>query len=130
MDTTTFTDDGALVTENDQRRFRIRPRHILGWLLVGISLFAASAALGGSDSAVDAQQTNDGILFGAFARTQGNQTQIEAYQELERQLGAKLQIARTFSTWERSAASLLVGCLLYTSPSPRDQRGSRMPSSA
>ena len=26
-------------------------------------------------------------------------------------------------------ASLLV-CLLYTSPSPRDQRGSRMPSSA
>ena len=24
----------------------------------------------------------------------------------------------------------LVGCLLYTSPSPRDQRGSRMPSSA
>ena len=26
--------------------------------------------------------------------------------------------------------SYLVGCLLYTSPSPRDQRGSRMPSSA
>ena len=29
---------------------------------------------------------------------------------------------------ERAAASGL--CLLYTSPSPRDQRGSRMPSSA
>ena len=26
--------------------------------------------------------------------------------------------------------TLLVLCLLYTSPSPRDQRGSRMPSSA
>ena len=25
---------------------------------------------------------------------------------------------------------MLIGCLLYTSPSPRDQRGSRMPSSA
>ena len=25
---------------------------------------------------------------------------------------------------------LLIDCLLYTSPSPRDQRGSRMPSSA
>ena len=25
---------------------------------------------------------------------------------------------------------LIEGCLLYTSPSPRDQRGSRMPSSA
>ena len=28
------------------------------------------------------------------------------------------------------AAGILCGCLLYTSPSPRDQRGSRMPSSA
>ena len=28
------------------------------------------------------------------------------------------------------AAAGLSGCLLYTSPSPRDQRGSRMPSSA
>ena len=26
--------------------------------------------------------------------------------------------------------ALLLACLLYTSPSPRDQRGSRMPSSA
>ena len=29
-----------------------------------------------------------------------------------------------------SEASQIVNCLLYTSPSPRDQRGSRMPSSA
>ena len=28
------------------------------------------------------------------------------------------------------APTLSTGCLLYTSPSPRDQRGSRMPSSA
>ena len=28
------------------------------------------------------------------------------------------------------ALAMLPGCLLYTSPSPRDQRGSRMPSSA
>ena len=28
------------------------------------------------------------------------------------------------------AGVLVSGCLLYTSPSPRDQRGSRMPSSA
>ena len=27
-------------------------------------------------------------------------------------------------------STMLVNCLLYTSPSPRDQRGSRMPSSA
>ena len=31
---------------------------------------------------------------------------------------------------EYAAPEVLYGCLLYTSPSPRDQRGSRMPSSA
>ena len=30
----------------------------------------------------------------------------------------------------KKAYEQLVNCLLYTSPSPRDQRGSRMPSSA
>ena len=30
----------------------------------------------------------------------------------------------------REAVALTAYCLLYTSPSPRDQRGSRMPSSA
>ena len=29
-----------------------------------------------------------------------------------------------------AAHEMLISCLLYTSPSPRDQRGSRMPSSA
>ena len=33
-------------------------------------------------------------------------------------------------TYEGTARGLLKICLLYTSPSPRDQRGSRMPSSA
>ena len=32
--------------------------------------------------------------------------------------------------WTESTMNLLEACLLYTSPSPRDQRGSRMPSSA
>ena len=39
------------------------------------------------------------------------------------------------STWPNGRSVLVVlpsskSCLLYTSPSPRDQRGSRMPSSA
>ena len=33
-------------------------------------------------------------------------------------------------TWFALMGMLLYPCLLYTSPSPRDQRGSRMPSSA
>ena len=32
--------------------------------------------------------------------------------------------------WNLDVITPLIGCLLYTSPSPRDQRGSRMPSSA
>ena len=32
--------------------------------------------------------------------------------------------------WEKPDLTLFISCLLYTSPSPRDQRGSRMPSSA
>ena len=36
----------------------------------------------------------------------------------------------TFETKTAPASYLIKNCLLYTSPSPRDQRGSRMPSSA
>ena len=35
-----------------------------------------------------------------------------------------------FGGWLLSQMDLAGSCLLYTSPSPRDQRGSRMPSSA
>ena len=36
----------------------------------------------------------------------------------------------TTDTAEEAAVTAEEACLLYTSPSPRDQRGSRMPSSA
>ena len=58
-------------------------------------------------------------------------------------IASKATQTRIFSLWSRRTlvaitnSRLLVlqrgifgGCLLYTSPSPRDQRGSRMPSSA
>ena len=38
--------------------------------------------------------------------------------------------ARSFAVWTDVIAPTARTCLLYTSPSPRDQRGSRMPSSA
>ena len=41
--------------------------------------------------------------------------------------------ARGYTAWDPSSPMFImenVNCLLYTSPSPRDQRGSRMPSSA
>ena len=50
-----------------------------------------------------------------------------------------IEIAKFFAQYSNNedtpildvgAGTGLIGCLLYTSPSPRDQRGSRMPSSA
>ena len=40
------------------------------------------------------------------------------------------QIAQQYEENGATCLSVLTDCLLYTSPSPRDQRGSRMPSSA
>ena len=55
-------------------------------------------------------------------------------------LGGLLSLPRRDMTWRVAFLIGLIGapilaalfgiCLLYTSPSPRDQRGSRMPSSA
>ena len=44
----------------------------------------------------------------------------------------QIQYVGTLATNDSGIGSLILsnGCLLYTSPSPRDQRGSRMPSSA
>ena len=39
-------------------------------------------------------------------------------------------VTRTEAAWLAVDSASRSGCLLYTSPSPRDQRGSRMPSSA
>ena len=43
------------------------------------------------------------------------------------QKGTQGKVLRVFADKNRA---IVEGCLLYTSPSPRDQRGSRMPSSA
>ena len=41
------------------------------------------------------------------------------------------QMAKLIPAFKAHGMELdLIACLLYTSPSPRDQRGSRMPSSA
>ena len=46
-------------------------------------------------------------------------------------LAGRDQFANVQKSYLRGADGFLfVACLLYTSPSPRDQRGSRMPSSA
>ena len=50
---------------------------------------------------------------------------------VQKQLGFALTIRKLDrQVYEQRVDELLEFCLLYTSPSPRDQRGSRMPSSA
>ena len=49
------------------------------------------------------------------------------WMEQEQERGITITSAATTCTWNFPTDQ---GCLLYTSPSPRDQRGSRMPSSA
>ena len=49
---------------------------------------------------------------------------------LEERKSNNAQIMETTSRESVSVNDLYLHCLLYTSPSPRDQRGSRMPSSA
>ena len=62
------------------------------------------------------------------ARTPKEQRIIAGYEEIERfveEHGRLPEHGENGDIFER-----LYACLLYTSPSPRDQRGSRMPSSA
>ena len=62
------------------------------------------------------------VLEGLAARLFTERADLTARDTLKRAL------ARTAQAYDDGEASAI--CLLYTSPSPRDQRGSRMPSSA
>ena len=52
------------------------------------------------------------------------------FESLAQTLGAAIQIEVEGENTHHMIEASFKGCLLYTSPSPRDQRGSRMPSSA
>ena len=81
--------------------------------------------------------------YAAYARTMGfhvdphEARQPQQKGKVERRVGAfkKLDLSRVFESLEElqvytDETLQRDSCLLYTSPSPRDQRGSRMPSSA
>ena len=62
----------------------------------------------------------------------GKSTLLRSVAGLQPSLSGEVQINGTPTSRmsRRQVAQALSTCLLYTSPSPRDQRGSRMPSSA
>ncbi len=79
-------------------RMSVRPTHIIAWLTVAAALFLSGVALGSSDGA-DAAPA-DGVYFGAYAKPRGNQTAIQATQQLESKLGSKLPLVRSFARWD------------------------------
>ena len=55
-----------------------------------------------------------------------DQTQLDKFETSIQAIGGRIRTVKAIGNWPMGPRS----CLLYTSPSPRDQRGSRMPSSA
>ena len=64
-----------------------------------------------------------------YAETTRKEERHAGRGQREREVAANAPLSRT-GTGKRRAPYPVNYCLLYTSPSPRDQRGSRMPSSA
>ena len=80
----------------------------------------------GSDSFVQFAAEWPPVISGVAPASQIPVSQLDdEYAELLNDLGLLID-----ATAERDAVVDADSCLLYTSPSPRDQRGSRMPSSA
>ena len=78
----------------------------------------------GLDNVIDPER--DGVEVGRFFEGHGNRDQI--IQGIHYQI--QKDLAPYNITVQLTGSDAVIGCLLYTSPSPRDQRGSRMPSSA
>ena len=72
--------------------------------------------------------THDGIAHGFFGREGG--VSEGQYASLNVGQGSQDQSENITENRSRVATALGTTCLLYTSPSPRDKRQSRMPSSA
>ena len=95
--------------------FSIGGFNVKGWM-VALALPVLSAVSGGVYWGYDTLNRFYGVEGGvgeALDKASANAKQI-------------LELQRSLTKLETDTAS----CLLYTSPSPRDQRGSRMPSSA
>ena len=60
----------------------------------------------------------------------GEKNLVEEKKDLEEQLKKLDEIKIALAALDNDIKTRVDSCLLYTSPSPRDQRGSRMPSSA
>ena len=77
------------------------------------------------------------LIFTSFGISQGVMAQSRLLEGVKRNPDEAKSICESFRKLNKENISAgsqksiqKISCLLYTSPSPRDQRGSRMPSSA
>jgi hypothetical protein len=66
-------------------------------------IVVATLGLGevGSRSSTNAADSPNALVFGAFPRPKGGDTQQEATEELEAQIGRRLETVRVFETWDQ-----------------------------
>ena len=76
------------------------------------------------------QPTAEDVHDRGFEPAKRAQSLIEALPYIEQFRGAVVVVKFGGNAMVDPDLSRTFACLLYTSPSPRDQRGSRMPSSA
>ena len=97
----------------------------------GVDLSALEAALGNNTAAIDSAITALGTAQGGIDTANlGIDTANTGIGGLLTNVGAQDEEGGTGLYGAINTLGTNVTCLLYTSPSPRDQRGSRMPSSA
>ena len=87
-----------------------------------------AARSGSLVSCASVETTEDGLPVLSRLFTQHADTQADVIHVLQREW--KRRVPATALVLDRGQYSLAATCLLYTSPSPRDKRQSRMPSSA
>ena len=87
------------------------------------------------EDARDRRYESGTLYYGRYGNTASYQLE-QVLAKLEKAASVTLTssgvaaITLTLLTFAKPGAHLLVACLLYTSPSPRDRQKSRMPSSA
>ena len=97
-------------------------RYLTGLILIGAALSLHSVNAGELTSSSNKKLKR---VIVAFPKSDTNGDDVLTMSELHNFVKKKMKDGATSKT-----NVYLKRCLLYTSPSPRDQRGSRMPSSA
>ena len=122
---------GAQVAIQDTRETEIRSvMEILGSHAVLDQVVDEVGADRILDSAMSGMVPDFAFVKWFFPDDEGDMDQAE-YKRLRKREVAVKEVYENMDIFnEKKSSVLVVTCLLYTSPSPRDQRGSRMPSSA